>query len=139
MGCFVVLCDGVNRCHIPPYSSRKCERVTSSILGGELCALGNAFDKSLAIKNDLEKVLNRRILLPMFTDAKSLFDVISKHSSITEKSFMMDIRSVKEEYKSQRYLIWDFFDQSLILLIVLGNNRPINEVINELRIVPPFG
>lgn len=101
IGCLILLCDRNNRCHILSYSSTKCKRVTRSILGGELCALADAFDKGFTIKTDLERMLNKRIPLSMFTDSKSLFDIITKCSSTTEKRLMIDIRSVQEGYETQ--------------------------------------
>ena len=53
---------------------------------------------TLAIRADIEEMLGKVIAVRLYTDSKSLFDVITKNSVTTEKRLMIDVRSVREAY-----------------------------------------
>ena len=61
-------------------------------------AFAEAFDAAFILKTDLQEVLYQPVPLDMLTDSKSLFDVITKNSSTTEKRLMIDIASARESY-----------------------------------------
>ena len=64
-------------------------------------AFADAFDHAFTLKYDLESLLKQRIPLSLFTDSRSLFDVIKKSSSTSEKRLMIDITSVRKAYENQ--------------------------------------
>ncbi len=101
LGYIVLLTDKTNTCHVLHYSSHKSRRVTRSVLGGEVYAFADAFDRAYIIKREFQNMLGKSIPLTMFTDSKSLFDVITKCSITTEKRLMIDIKSVREAYDRQ--------------------------------------
>ena len=96
----VLLCDKSNKCNILHFSSHKSRRIVRSVLGGEVYAFADAFDYAYTMRHDLQRLLGRNIALQMFTDSKSLFDVITKCSSTTEKRLMIDISTVRTAYES---------------------------------------
>ena len=49
----ILLCDASNRAHILDYSRRNSESVVRSILGGEIYAFADAFDRSFMLRHDL--------------------------------------------------------------------------------------
>lgn len=98
LGYLVLLCDNSSRCNILHYSSSKSGRVVRSTLGGETLAFANGLDFGLAVKHDLDNILNKNIPVRLFTDCKSLFDVITKNTVTTEKRLMVDIQAIREAY-----------------------------------------
>lgn len=95
----VLLCDKHNNCNVINFSSHKSRRIVRSVLGGEVYAFEDSFDASYTIKRDLELTLKRPVCLNIFTDSKSLFDIITKCSSTTEKRLLIDIQTVREAYE----------------------------------------
>jgi Reverse transcriptase (RNA-dependent DNA polymerase) len=101
LGYIILLTDMTGICNVIHYSSHKSRRVTRSVLGGEVYAFADAFDQAFIIKHDLELLLNQRVPLTILTDSKSLFDVITKSSSTSERRLMIDITAVREAYFKQ--------------------------------------
>ena len=96
---YIVLLLGKNgTAHILNYSSRKKRRVTRSVLGCEVFAFADAFDSAYVLRQDLQQLLNVNIPLKMFTDSKSLFDVITKCTMTAEKRLMIDIFAINQAY-----------------------------------------
>lgn len=101
MGFIILLCDHSNSCHVLDYSSKKCKRVVRSVLGGEVYAMAEAFDRAYMLNCDLESIYNMTIPLHMFTDFRSMFDVLTKSSSISEHRLMIDLSALQEAYKPE--------------------------------------
>ncbi len=99
LGIVVVLCDKNNRCSLIGCKSYKCQRVTRSALASERHALADAFDYAYMLKHDLESLLRRNVPIQMFTDCKSLFDVIVKASRTAERRLIIDIAACREAYE----------------------------------------
>lgn len=100
IGFIIILCDSSGRAHILDYSSKKSKRVVRSIMGAEVYAFADAFDRSFVIRKDLERLLGVKIQLHMFTDSKQLFDAMTKGQQTTEKRLMIDIAAAREAYRS---------------------------------------
>ena len=47
---------------------------------------------------DIEKILDQKIGIKMFTDSKSLLDIITRSSYTTEKRLMIDKKAVRKAY-----------------------------------------
>ena len=99
LGFIICLCDSKNNVAIISYRSYKCRRKTRSALASECHAFADAFDYSYLLKYDIEQLLQQRIPLQMFTDSKSLFDVIVRASMTSERRLMIDISATREAYE----------------------------------------
>lgn len=100
LGYFIFLMDKHHRCHPIYWVSYKSKRSTRSVLGSEVMAFADAFDMAYTLKFDLQKILGKELPLRMLTDNKSLFDVLTKATSTTEKRLMIDIQTVRDAYRS---------------------------------------
>ena len=98
LGFIILLCDKENRSHVLDYSSKKSRRVVRSILGGEVYAFADSFDRAYILRHDLQMIFKKKIPLHMFTDSLQMFDVITKGSSTTEKRLIIDIASSRQCY-----------------------------------------
>lgn len=98
LGYFIFLADKDNKCQPIYWTSYKSKRVTRSVLGSEVMAFADAFDMSFAITHDIQTMLGKVILLQLFTDSLSSFDVLTRAKTTTEKRLMIDLKSVKESY-----------------------------------------
>ena len=100
LGFIILLCDKQNNCHVLDFGSKKSRRVVRSVLGGEVYAFAEAFDRAYMLRHDLQRILNQPIPLWMLTDSKQMFDVITKASQTTERRLMIDIVATREAYNN---------------------------------------
>lgn len=98
LGFIVLLCDASGRANIIHYCSYKSKRVVRSVMGGECYAFADAFDFAFSLRHDMQKIMSKRIPLQLYTDSDSLFKVISKNSSTTERRLMIDLQATREAY-----------------------------------------
>lgn len=102
LGYIVLLAEKFGKCNILHYASYRIRRTNRSVLVTEVYAFADAFEFPYRMRHDLENLLGQRIPLQMFTDSKSLFDVIKKNSTTAERRLMTDIKDVREAYEQQR-------------------------------------
>ena len=81
------------------FSSFKSKRVVRSCLGGETLALADAVDMAIAMRTDFELIVGKKFPISIYTDSRSLFDVITRNTTTTEKRLMVDIRAIREAYE----------------------------------------
>ena len=74
--------------------------MTRSVLGAEIIAFADMFDKAISIRHQVEEILKQRVALQLLTDSKSLVDVISKGSRKSERKLMIDITNVRQGYQN---------------------------------------
>jgi hypothetical protein len=98
LGYVAFLADENSNCCPLEFKSLKAKRVTRSILGGELIAFAESFDRGFALRDDLQAMLGTIIPLKMYTDSKCLFDVITKGSMTAERRLQIDIALAREGF-----------------------------------------
>ena len=99
LGFIICLCNAKDNLSIVSYRSYKCRRKTRSALASECHALADTFDCSYLLEYDIEQLLQPRAPIQMFTDSKSLFDVIVRTSITSERTLMIDISPTREAYE----------------------------------------
>lgn len=132
----VLLCDGYGKCNILHYGSYKSRRVTRSVLGAEVYALADAFDHAYAMRYDLEIILGQRILLQIFTDSMSLFDMIFKNSTTAEHRLMIDMKDVRESYEYMKISNCGFIlSKEILLMHSPSQNSVMNYIESSLLVI----
>ncbi len=83
------------------FKSYKSKRIVRSAIAGEVIAFSDLFDVAVTLTAELGDVFGRQIRVQLFTDSKSLFDVISKGSRTSEKRMMLDIAAAREGFRDK--------------------------------------
>ena len=84
------------------FKSYKARRVTRSVMAAEVISFSDMFDACYTLAQDLKPMLrNTQIPIQLYTDSKSLFDVISKGTRTSEKRLMFDIFAAREGFKKK--------------------------------------
>jgi hypothetical protein len=99
MGGVVALRDGLGNCHLLHWFSKKCPRVTSSILAAEVIACVTVFDVAFSLREVLQQALKQRLPLYLFTDSYSLFSTVTKYQSVREKRLLIDLAVIRQSYR----------------------------------------
>jgi hypothetical protein len=70
--CFIIfLADYNENCFVFDFRSFKSQRVTRSVIGGELIAFSEAFVRGFVGRHDLEEMLEENVALRMYTYSKA--------------------------------------------------------------------
>lgn len=81
------------------FKSYKARRIVRSAMAGEIIAFSDMFDVAITLAEELKTMYRIPIPLQLFTDSKSLFDIISKGSRTSEKRLMLDIAAAREGFR----------------------------------------
>lgn len=100
LGYLVFLADARGSASPIFFKSYKARRVTRSVIGAELIAFSDMFDAAFSLAEEL-RTIHPKLGVPvkLYTDSKSLFDVISKGSKTAEKRLMLDIACAREGFR----------------------------------------
>ena len=97
LGYICLLADNTGNVIPIQFKSYKARRVTRSVVGAELMAFSDMSDAAYTLAAELRELQpNHRILVKLFTDNESLFDVIWKGSRTSEKKLMLDIATARD-------------------------------------------
>jgi hypothetical protein len=69
-------------------------------MAAKTLAFSNAFYNAFIIKHDIERMIVP-VHLPMLTDSKALFDVLTRTRYTTERRLMVDIAAARESYRER--------------------------------------
>lgn len=100
LGMVGTLCNKFDNASILHYASWKFPRVPNSVLAAEVHTLTSCYDYSYSIAHVLSSILNRKVPIEIFTDSKSIFETVSKLTSITEKRLLIYLLALRKAYTS---------------------------------------
>ncbi len=100
LGMVIVLCDAHENANMLHYASWKSRRITRSILVAEVYAFSAYFDYAFTAAHDLSGMPGQTIPIHLITEPKSIFDTITKLSSVSEKRLLIDIAALRQAYTS---------------------------------------
>jgi hypothetical protein len=106
--------------------------LTRSVLGSETMALADAFDMAFTIRHDLQNITRLQIPIIVLTDSLSLFDVITKATTTSEKWLMIDLTAAKEAYKTIRHDLQNITGLQ-IPIIILTDSLSLFDVITKAK------
>ena len=89
--------------NIVHWVSRKCKRVTRSVLASEIYGMSEGVDIGFSIAGTINQILQQLNLPPVpmvvCTDSKSLYDAVTRLGTTVEKRLMIDIMQFREMYE----------------------------------------
>lgn len=94
----ILMVDQFEWANIVDYGSFKSKRVARSVLEAEMHGLTLGLDYAYVINTLLAEILNRTVTREDLVDNKTLFNVVSKHASTTERRLHIDIIAIRESY-----------------------------------------
>jgi hypothetical protein len=107
LGYVIAIVDKHDQANIVAFASRKCRRVTRSVLASELLALVEGYDAASAIDTQLTEILGVYIPVWSVVDSRTLLNVVTRLGNVTEKRLMVDAADLRDEYLSKRmFLFW---------------------------------
>ena len=92
----IVLIDKYCNAAVVHYTTWKSRRVVQSILAAEVYALAACNDYCQMIRHDLQLITGKRFPLTILIDSKSIFDTITKLSSLSEKRLLIDTAALRQ-------------------------------------------
>ena len=98
LGYLIMLVDDEGNCNIVHYGSNRCKRVARSVMAAEIQALVLGFDYAYVVKDLIEEILGRTIMLDAMVDSKTVFDVIAKDAKTTERRLQIDVIALRQSY-----------------------------------------
>ena len=101
LGYIICLADASGACNIVHYASKKCKRVTRSVLAAELYAMVLGYDYSYVIHKCLCHILARKVSLKLLTDSRCLFDALTTLNQTKEKRLLIDISMLRQDYENR--------------------------------------
>lgn len=105
LGFVIALVDAAGCANVVSYASRKCRRVTRSVLASELLALVEGYDTAAAIAVQLREILGRAIAVQCVTDSRTLFNIVTRLGTITEQRLKIDAADLRAEHLADRLLL----------------------------------
>jgi hypothetical protein len=78
--------------------SKKCPRVTGSVLAAEIIGFVTAFDMASALCDVLEEIYQQFIPLYGLTDSHSFFSKLTQYNTLQEKRVSIEVAVVREAY-----------------------------------------
>ena len=70
-------------------------------MAGKVIAFSDLLDVAVTLAAELKSLLRRLVPVQLFTDSKSLFDVISKGSRTSDKWMMLDIAAARGGFRDK--------------------------------------
>lgn len=86
-------------------------------MGVESYSFADGFEYSYLLRYHLERMVGKSIPFRMFTDSQSLFEIIVKSSTTTEKSLTIDAKDAREAYDAREIsdIGWVPSEQTLLM------------------------
>ena len=100
LGYLCFLADNAGNVVPIQFKSYKARIVTRPVMGADLMAFSDMLDAAYTMAAELREMLPiKRIPVKLCTDNRSLFDVISKETRMSEKRLMIDIAAACEGFQ----------------------------------------
>jgi hypothetical protein len=101
IGYTIFIVDDAGRANLVCRSSRKCRRVTRSVLAAELYALSAAYDMGYGLRHTLSTLLQRTVEMKHYVDSKTIWDSVTSLCKMEERRLSIDIGGLRQAYRTE--------------------------------------
>jgi hypothetical protein len=98
IGGIILLKDKHGNAHVLHWFSKKCPRVTGSVLAAEIIGFVTAFYMTSALRDVLEEIYQQYISLYGLNDSYSFFSTVTQYNALREKQLSIEVAVVREAY-----------------------------------------
>lgn len=91
LGYVIFMVDKHIRCNILHYGSKRCQRITRSVMAANVQGLILGFDFSFLIKSMVDEILGTNIRILAMIERKTMFNFVAKDRRSTERRLQFDI------------------------------------------------
>jgi hypothetical protein len=98
IGGIILLKDEHGNAHVLHWFSKKCPRITGSVLAAEIIGFFTAFDMASALRYVLEEIYQQSVPLYGLTDSYSFFSTVMQYYALREKRLSIEVAVVGEAY-----------------------------------------
>jgi hypothetical protein len=128
----ILLADQHDHENIIAYASKKCRRVTRSLLASEMYALVEVFDVACAIAEQLQGIVGQKADVWNVIDSQTVYNIVVRFGNMTEKRLAVDAAMLREAHmkKAMTRLLWVPSRENAADVMTKPNVR--NEVLDAL-------
>jgi hypothetical protein len=98
IGGIILLKDKHGNAHVLHWFSKKCPRVTGTVLAAEIISFATACDVASALRDVLGEIYHQSIPLYGLTDSYSFFSTVTQYNAWREKRLSIEIAVAREAY-----------------------------------------
>ncbi len=98
LGFVVAAMNTSGAANIVHYGSSRCRRVARSVVRAELLALMEGFDVAFTVKHAMREIHQRDVPLDIFTDSRTVFNIVAKDASSLEKRLQIGAFALRESH-----------------------------------------
>ncbi len=84
--------------HFIAFSSKKSERIVSSVYAAEALAIARAFDAARALQYDIQSILNLHFDIELRLDSLAVFKTITQNTAPRERRLAIDLLILRERW-----------------------------------------
>jgi hypothetical protein len=96
IGGIILLIDKHGNAHVLHRFSKKCPRLTGSVLAAEIIGFVTPFDMASALRDVLDKIYHQSIPLYGLTDSYAFFSTVTQYNALREERLSIEVAIVRE-------------------------------------------
>lgn len=134
IGFIIAMVDKNENANVVAFASRKCRRVTRSVLARELLALVEGYDADFGIESQLHEILDKQVPISRAVGSRTMYNVVTRLGHVTEQRLHVDVADLRHEHLACRLnIIWIPSEENCAdpLTKKKGSTKALCQLLNE--------
>lgn len=102
-GFMILLGYGAWKAIILSFRSMKSKRVVRSVPGADIFSFADTVEERQMLRHDLRILLCHNLPLRALTDSSSMFSIIIRSTTTTERNLMVDLQAAREAFDKKEF------------------------------------